>query len=114
MLTRTPSPAKGRTEIPTSPHAAAKSSARSPSGNQTKLPCASGSSQPTSRSRATRSARRSTSSETRSNSSSRASSDAIAAAWATWLTPKGSDTARSAPASGAGATAYPTRKPARP
>ena len=42
------------------------------------------------------------------------SSDAIAAACAIADTPNGSETARSAPASGAGPTAYPTRKPASP
>jgi histidinol-phosphate aminotransferase len=40
--------------------------------------------------------------------------DAMAAAWATVDTPNGRDTARSAAAIGAGATAYPTRKPASP
>ena len=40
--------------------------------------------------------------------------EAIAAAWATWETPKGSETARSAPAIGAAAMAYPTRRPASP
>ena len=38
----------------------------------------------------------------------------MAAAWATPETPNGSDTARSAAATGSCATAYPTRKPASP
>ena len=38
----------------------------------------------------------------------------MAAAWATVETPKGSDTARSAPATSGSATAYPTRNPASP
>ena len=51
MLTRQPSPAKGRTMTPTSSAAAAKSAVRSPSASQTKLPCASGTRQPCSRER---------------------------------------------------------------
>ena len=38
----------------------------------------------------------------------------MAAAWATAETPNGSETARSAAATGPWATAYPTRKPASP
>lgn len=51
---------------------------------------------------------------TRTSSSSKADSDAIAATWASELTPKGIAALRSASATGSCATAYPTRSPARP
>ena len=105
IVTRAPSPAKGRTTMPSSSAAAANSPVRSPSPNHTKLPCASGTSHPASRIPATTRARSATSASTRSSSSASASSEAIAAAWATDETPKGSDTERSAPASGACAIA---------
>ena len=44
IVTRTPSPANGRTRIPACAQAAAKSAAASPSGSQTKLACESGTS----------------------------------------------------------------------
>ena len=100
--------------MPASSAAAANAAVRSPSANHTKLPWASGTSHPASRSPATTRARSTTSASTRSRSSAWRSSDAMAAAWAMVETPNGSDTARRAAAIGAGATAYPTRKPASP
>ena len=46
MEIRAPSPANGRTTIPSSSAAAANSAVRSPAANQTKLPCASGNGEP--------------------------------------------------------------------
>src|SRR5690606_29297938 len=51
---------------------------------------------------------------TRCRSSSRAASDASAARCATWETPNGVETARIPAARRGRATAYPTRRPARP
>ena len=79
-VTRTPSPANGRTVTPTSAQAAAKSRLRSASGNQTKLPCVSGISQPVSSSAARTRVRSATSASTRSSSSASAARDATAAA----------------------------------
>ncbi len=114
IVTRTPSPSKGRTTTPASRQAAANSPVRDPRRNQTKLACEGGGVHPCARSSSDTRERSPTSASTRSISCGSAASDATAAAWAMVLTPNGTAVLRSASATGTAPTANPTRSPARP
>src|SRR5882757_165880 len=104
ILIRTPSGGNGRTITPAASQAQANSVVLAPNGNQTKLPWASGGSQPAARSASMTRLRSSTNAATRSRSSTSAANEAIAAAWATVDTPNGTAQARAAAATAGGAT----------
>ena len=116
MVTRAPSPANGRTTMPSSSAAAAKSAVRSPSGEPDEValrlrdvparrrrrPVDHAVPLGDQRARPARAA------------PARRSSEAMAAAWATLETPNGSDTARSASAIGGGRDGVPDPEAGQP
>jgi peptidoglycan/LPS O-acetylase OafA/YrhL len=104
-LTRTPSPSKARTTTLFSSACSENSSAREPSGSQTKLAWDGGTSYPSVRSSELIRTTSSTAPAQSACSSSRWSSAASAAAWAGDDTANGTATPRSAAASSAGPTA---------
>lgn len=101
-LTRTPSPANARTTTLFSSACSENSTARSPSGSQTKLVCDGGTSYPIDRSSEAIRATSATAPAQSACSSSRWSSAASAPACAADETPNGTATPRSAAASSAG------------
>jgi hypothetical protein len=90
IVTRTPSSGYGCTLTPASAHVAANARVRRPSGSQTKFASDGGTSNPSASSAAWTRSRSLTVRPTRLSSSASARRDAIAAAWATWLTLNGS------------------------
>ena len=104
-LTRTPEPSNARTTTLFSSACSANSTARVPSGSQTKLACDGGTSYPSARSAEVIRPTSVTAPSQSASSSSRWSSAASAAAWAGDDTANGTETPRSAAASSAGPTA---------
>lgn len=104
-LTRTPSPSNARTTTLFSSACAANSTAREPSGSQTKLACDGGTPYPSASSSEVIRPTSSTAPAQSASSSSRWSSAASAAAWAGADTENGTETPRNAAASSAGPTA---------
>src|SRR5690606_24335674 len=114
MVTRTPSPANGRTITPPSAQAVANAVERSPSGSQMKLACESGTSGTSLRTASVTRCRSAITRSQRRRISAVAASAASAAAWAGALVENGVTTFRTASATSGWAIRNPTRSPARP
>ncbi len=114
MVTRTPSPGKARTSTPWRAQKSAKSAASSPRGSHTKLACEGVTGWPWRANRICSRCRSRTIAAERERTSSGRSSAARAAAWASRLTAKGTDTLWTADTTAGAATQYPMRTPAIP